>query len=505
VASAIQTKRKQDSMEQRTYDRKYMELAVETMLESRSEHPQRPDPLVGAALVDIDGNLLGHVSRGDLRVGAHAEYQLIDRLCRNDNLEGATLYVTLEPCTTRGPGRTPCAERVISARIGRVFIGMVDPNPDIEGHGIAMLMKSGVSVGFFDKDLSETIQLQNKEFIEYHLAVSELDDEPEEFAAIESRERELVGGVTVDRLEEFLIFEYMEDRNEQFPVPSDELWSYLEQNHLVGRDSEGVLRPTVAGFLLLSMRPSSALGQMPVMVEANLGSSQVTDEIDAALTDVPDLVVFFLRDHMRYFTVIDGTQRMYQSEYPEEALREAVVNALVHRSLLEGARVHIKLLHDRIEIHSPGLPIPPLSIEQLQRLQAPPFSRNPVIASAMRIKGLMDERGSGIRRMRDTMASSGLGEPSFSSRPGYLLLTLPGVQHEWAEIRFEGKAFDQLSESEKAILVLVQEKGWITTAEAASLLGIQSRGARKHVAKLVAAGFLRRQGESTRTRYTPCT
>jgi len=140
-------------------DRKFMESAVEEMRKSLSEHRHKQDPLVGAVLVGTNGNVLAATHRGDLRVGDHAEYTLIDRYLSDKNLDGATLYVTLEPCTRRNPPKKPCAERVVGARIRRVFVGMTDPNPDICGRGVQYLMNHGVEVDFFDLDLVHEIRL----------------------------------------------------------------------------------------------------------------------------------------------------------------------------------------------------------------------------------------------------------------------------------------------------------------------------------------------------------
>ena len=135
-----------------------MEAAVEEMLQSRSEHRSKQDPLVGAVLVKAKGKLLAATHRGDLRVGDHAEYTLIERYLSDKNLDGATLYVTLEPCTRRNPPKKPCAERVVGARIRQVFVGMTDPNPDICGRGVQYLMNHGVEVDFFDLDLVHEIR-----------------------------------------------------------------------------------------------------------------------------------------------------------------------------------------------------------------------------------------------------------------------------------------------------------------------------------------------------------
>ena len=78
-------------------DRRFMELAIGQMRLSRSEHTEKHDPLVGAVLVGPSGLVLGTAHRGKLRDGEHAEFTLVERLLGDKNLDGSTLYVTLEP------------------------------------------------------------------------------------------------------------------------------------------------------------------------------------------------------------------------------------------------------------------------------------------------------------------------------------------------------------------------------------------------------------------------
>jgi diaminohydroxyphosphoribosylaminopyrimidine deaminase/5-amino-6-(5-phosphoribosylamino)uracil reductase len=137
-----------------TKDRKFMKMAIDEMGKSRDdpEHTDKRDPLVGAVLVTPTGKVY-KTHRARLREGDHAEETLLERLLHDKDVEGSTLYVTLEPCSSRG-GRTPCAQLICSARVRRVFIGIPDPNPDIEGHGVAYLRKRHVEAHFFDDDLA---------------------------------------------------------------------------------------------------------------------------------------------------------------------------------------------------------------------------------------------------------------------------------------------------------------------------------------------------------------
>ncbi|MDB6151758.1 MAG: ribD [Chthoniobacteraceae bacterium] len=102
-----------------------------------------PNPAVGALIVR-DGKIL---ARGFHRRagGPHAEVEAIAALKKADTALGATLYVTLEPCSTYG--RTPpCVEKIIGAGFAKVVIGAIDPNPKHAGRGVGLLQAAGIEV-----------------------------------------------------------------------------------------------------------------------------------------------------------------------------------------------------------------------------------------------------------------------------------------------------------------------------------------------------------------------
>ena len=112
-----------------------MELSIEEALKSVDED-ERVHPKVGAVLCDASGEVLLTAFRGKRNKGDHCEYSLLmEAEERGIDCHDTVLFVTLEPCTTRGPNKTPCAERIVNAGIPMVFIGSLDPNDDIRGKG----------------------------------------------------------------------------------------------------------------------------------------------------------------------------------------------------------------------------------------------------------------------------------------------------------------------------------------------------------------------------------
>lgn len=118
----------------------------------RAEGATTPNPMVGAVIVDPEGNVVGqgrHRQAGD----PHAEVEALDEA--GQRARGATLYVTLEPCCHYG--RTgPCTRRVIDAGIARVVAAMTDPNPVVSGKGFGALREHGIAVevGMLEEEAS---------------------------------------------------------------------------------------------------------------------------------------------------------------------------------------------------------------------------------------------------------------------------------------------------------------------------------------------------------------
>lgn len=147
-------------------ERELMLLAIELAAKCVNEDG-KVSPKVGAVIAR-DGLVLASAYRGELKAGEHAEYTLLERKLSGVDLDGATLYSTLEPCTQRNHPKISCADRVIDRKIKRVVIGTLDPNRIIRGLGELRMQEAGIEITRFDPDLVPKLRDLNREFAALH-------------------------------------------------------------------------------------------------------------------------------------------------------------------------------------------------------------------------------------------------------------------------------------------------------------------------------------------------
>jgi pyrimidine deaminase RibD-like protein len=149
---------------QTTVDRKFCEMAVQSAKKSIAENDSKLHPYVGVVVVK-DGNVIATGFRGETGKGDHGEFCVLKKINADVDkvdLSGCTVYTTLEPCTERKTGKTPCANRLINGKVARVVYGLADKDESVYGHHA--LVEAGIQVWLFPNDLMPELHALNKKW-----------------------------------------------------------------------------------------------------------------------------------------------------------------------------------------------------------------------------------------------------------------------------------------------------------------------------------------------------
>lgn len=200
--------------------------------------------------------------------------------------------------------------------------------------------------------------------------------------------------------------------------------------------------------------------------------------------------------NVRYEITSAQLERKEIWDYPREAIREALVNALIHRDYFKkGQQVVVKVYDDHLWMHNPGSLPPGMSVDDLKRS---PHSvlRNPLVAKVFYLAGFVEQYGSGIQRMINACTSNGLSEPSLSSDGlGFTLIIRKDP------LGMEYLAGLGLHERQIQAMVYIQEHESISSGEYQKLVQVSSRTAKYELSDLMDRGLLKRLGKGRGTKY----
>lgn len=266
--------------------------------------------------------------------------------------------------------------------------------------------------------------------------------------------------------------------------------------------------------MLLAKDPSAVFPQCRILADAYRGfepdgEPRDHEDIRGPMSLVIDRAVAFIDRNTRHPMKVVGLNRILLNEYPVEALREALVNAVAHRQYEDAGRKIILVVYpDRVIVSSPGFPPAPITLANLRKGNYRPCSRNPVLAQCLSYFHRIEERGSGFKRMRDQMLNHGLDQPLIGTDTGYFQVTFPGPGENLDRIRVPETRLlvtpaieAQLNEKQQKILKHVAETGFVTTGWCMETLSISRDTAHRNLVGLVKINILVRQGSGRRVIY----
>lgn len=318
-------------------------------------------------------------------------------------------------------------------------------------------------------------------------------------------EEEAVPRVSVDDFDLTLISHALELDGQEPVAPDEYLRALIDLDVAVPQAAPADPKVTVAAILLFAKDPRRFVSGASVQVVRRTGvgpgtgPTEAREELFGPIPQLVDASLGFISSHTKRYQVVIGSHRSTWPEYPEEVLREALLNAFAHRDYgRRGTTVDVTIWDDRIEIRSPGGLPGPITMENIREEH---YSRNRRVMRALKLLGLVEEYGEGIDRMYEFMDARLMEPPVIVPTPDSVTVTLRNrflvSVEEQAWLSVLGHL--HLTNLERRALAIARREGAITRRRVLQLIPNANTDALLRGA--VAKGLLVRTGQAGGAKY----
>ncbi len=255
---------------------------------------------------------------------------------------------------------------------------------------------------------------------------------------------------------------------------------------------------------------------------SGLGEAIDDVELEGCVIGQLQDAVSFVRNNSRKKWWKEDNYREELPDYPERAVTEAIANAIIHRDYMQmGSEIHIDMYDNRLEIYSPGGMMDGRLIQQLNPLTVPSKRRNPLLADFFSRLGLMERRGSGMKKIINTYRRyeylSDFHVPEFTSNASEFHVTLWNLNFggnnattenisqkmefmkghlEFAKefVKEPSKFAKEFVKASRQIYKLISQNSQISAAQMAENMGLSTRQVQKYLKRLQELGKITRVG-----------
>ncbi|MCK4347702.1 MAG: HTH domain-containing protein, partial [Thermoplasmatales archaeon] len=255
---------------------------------------------------------------------------------------------------------------------------------------------------------------------------------------------------------------------------------------------------TNAGILFFAKKPYKYVMSSRIRCVLFKGNDRVNiidkKEVDKGIIGNIEFAVNYLDEHVPIRFEIKGLYRKEYPQFPQDAYREAIVNAMIHRDFFETGEVAVEKLQDFIYVNNPGGVVSALKKEDFGKMS---FPRNRLLADLLSRTYLMERVGTGIRRIQEACKKND-NLVELRDEVSYFFVTFDAVkQHDsfWEHGKEVGRKLgEKLGENEEKILKIILNNKFVTISELSKSLDISTTAIEKNIAKLKDKGLLKRAG-----------
>lgn len=321
-------------------------------------------------------------------------------------------------------------------------------------------------------------------------------------------DRQLVEGATYADLGEAKVQDFLRRRQAAYPdatPPGAPLPQVVGEMLEGARERDGELVPTYTGLLFFGRDPQRFLPRTEVKLARFQGTTTLAfiDRliVHGTLPEMLDETERFIRRNTRTAMKVVEFESVQVSEYPYDAVREAVVNAMAHRDYRHSSGIQVNIFDDRLEVMSPGEALIPLG-----ELEGSHVTRNETLCRRFRDIGEMEQFGTGITKMKRLMREHGLGEPVLEERGSFFKVSFYGPGERILDLIPRAGVVDLrglgLNERQIAALrLMVNERRELSNKDYREMFDVSNVTAYTDLSQLVDLGYIHGVGQGRGRQY----
>ncbi len=320
-------------------------------------------------------------------------------------------------------------------------------------------------------------------------------------------EARVVSEAVLDDLDSEQVIAYARQAGNTAPGDLARGFEFLVRRGCLKRVGED-LQLTYAALLLFGKHPQQWLPNASILAGrfagTALSATYTKREITGSLPEQLRQAEQFIRENISSTVRLVGLQHQEAPEYPFEAVRELLVNAVAHRDYnLQGDCIHLNIFADRLEISSPGTLPGPVTLKNLLEAR---YARNAIISQVLSDLGYVERLGYGLDRVVESTRQAGLLPPQFEELAGTFRVTLfasrPGVLPNGRLVDLSAYASMDLNARQQLALAQLTLRPRISSHEYQALCPqVHVETLRRDLADLVSRGILIKVGDKKATYY----
>lgn len=284
-------------------------------------------------------------------------------------------------------------------------------------------------------------------------------------------------------------------------IKKEDIENFLKNNAKVFGEYNNQTKIMNAGILFFAENPSKFIPQHQIKVARFQGTDKVNiidnEDMKYPILKLIAEVEKFVKKQTNTYQRIEGFNRIDISQYPMEAIREGLINAIAHRNYeIKHSSISVFIFKDRIEITSPGNLIPPVTLKSIKSMENYYSHRNEKICELFRRVKLMEQYGTGIPKMNSIMEKNGLEKPEFIEDDYLFKIIFRGHDPdstEIFEIKNEGTNLKDLGLNERqinALTMIINNNEFFSTKTYSERFDVSIRTARRDLNKLSEDGYI---------------